>query len=182
MDISDAQWNAIKDAFPAEEFRRPGPKGGRHWAHPRDVLDAVFWIMGTGAPWKDLPRHFPAYQTCHRRFTKWCKDKVLEAALQRTIKDLRERGKVDLTEGFIDGSNVGAKKGVLLLVGREGALRPRSWRLQTLGVFLSPQGLQAVKNARRDLRQKQLKRVSARQRRSSSSEIKPTIVTRSTKS
>lgn len=159
MDISDKQWDAIKGAFPKEEFRAPGPQGGRPWSDPRQVLDAILWVLRTGAPWKDLPSRYPAYQTCHRRFAKWCKNKVLEKALRNIIKDLKDRGKVDLTEGFIDGSNVGAKKGVLLSVVQEGALRPRSWRLQTLMVFLSPQGLQAVRNARRDLQEKQLMRV-----------------------
>ena len=153
MDISDKQWAAIKGAFPKEEFRASGPKGGRPWADPRQVLDAILWVLRTGALWKDLPSRYPAYQTCHRRFATRCKNKVLGKALRRIIKD---RGKVDVSEGFIDGSNVGAKKGVLLSVVREGALPPRSWRLQTLMVFLSPQGLQAVRNARRDLRERQL--------------------------
>ncbi len=106
MDISEKQWEAIKGAFPKEEFRAPGPKGGRPWADPRQVLDAILWVLRTGAPWKDLPARYPAYQTCHRRFAKWCKNKVLEKALRNIIKDLKDRGKVDLTEGFIDGSDV----------------------------------------------------------------------------
>jgi transposase len=33
----------------------PGDAGGRPPADHRRVLDAIFWIARTGAPWRDLP-------------------------------------------------------------------------------------------------------------------------------
>ncbi len=38
----------------------------------REVLNGVLWVLGSGAPWHDLPEHYPPYQTCHRRFQGWC--------------------------------------------------------------------------------------------------------------
>ena len=33
-------------------------RGGRPPHNHRRVLDAVFWLMRTGAPWRDLPEEF----------------------------------------------------------------------------------------------------------------------------
>ena len=59
------------------------------------VLNGILWVLRTGAPWHDLPKRYTPYQTCHRRFQRW----------------IEERGGLDLSECFIDGTFVGAKKG-----------------------------------------------------------------------
>lgn len=144
MDLTDEQWEAIRGAFPGEESELPGPKGGRPWRDPRDVVNGVLWVLRTGAPWADLPRRYPPPSTCHRRFQTWSKNGVLHNMLCRLAKDLHERGKVDLTEAYVDGSHSGAKRGALLLESLDAARRPRSWRFQTALVFLSPSGLRVV--------------------------------------
>jgi len=53
-------------------------------------------------------------------------------------EDLRERGKLDLREAFIDGTFAPAKKGAVPLVKPNVARAPRSLQWQTLLVFLSP--------------------------------------------
>jgi hypothetical protein len=58
----------------------------------------------------DLPRRYPP-QTCHRRFQKRVKEGVLEAVLRGLAEDLRTRGKLDLTEAYVDGSHAGVKRG-----------------------------------------------------------------------
>jgi hypothetical protein len=47
-------------------------------------------------------------------------------------QDLAERGKIDITEAFIDGTFVPAKKWVLLSARQSAAKAPRSWPSQTL--------------------------------------------------
>jgi transposase len=61
--------------------------------------------------WQDLPERFPPYQTCHRRFQEWVRDGKLKKVLEILAQDLLERGKLDLSETFIDGTFVSAKKG-----------------------------------------------------------------------
>jgi transposase len=46
------------------------------------VLNGVFWVLGTGAQWRELPEKYPPYQTCHRRFQQWVRDGKLEEALR----------------------------------------------------------------------------------------------------
>ncbi len=98
----------------------------------------MLWILRTGAQWGDLPGRYPPYQTCHRRYQQWVDEGVMERMLRALAEDLRDRGKLDLTEGFIDGTHAGAKKGGLALEKLVAGRPPRSWQSQTAMVFLSP--------------------------------------------
>ena len=102
------------------------------------VLNGVLWVLRTGAPWADLPSRYPPYQTCHRRFRLWQRSGRLDRLLERLAADLRDRGKIDLTEAFVDATFAGAKKGALRSVQRAVARAPKSWRSATAMVFLSP--------------------------------------------
>ena len=137
MDITNEQWTIIAPLLPA---RPKGPRGqGRPPAHDqRDILNGILWVLRTGAPWKDMPKRYPPYQTCHRWLQQWRKAGVFDSVLRALAKDLRERGKLDLREAFVDGTFAPAKKGAPLLVKPSAARAPRSWQWQTLLVFLSP--------------------------------------------
>jgi transposase len=149
VDLTDQQWDAIERCFPVEELKRTTNRGGRPFKEIRSVVDGVLWVLRTGAPWADLPRRYPPYQTCHRRFQTWVDDKTLECVLRRLAEDLRDRGKLDLTEAFVDGSHAGAKRGALSLGSLAAAKRPRSWQWQTALAFLSPWGLRVVSEMNR---------------------------------
>ena len=149
MDLTEKQWEAIREYVPAEELKGTTEQGGRPWREPRDVVNAILWVMRTGAPWADLPPRYPPYQTCHRRFQKWQRNGVLDKILRHLAMDLHRRGKLDLTEAFIDGTHAGAKKGAFSLEKLAAATRPRSWQWQTAMVFLSPSGLRVVSDMKR---------------------------------
>ena len=68
MDLTDAQWAVLEPLF---RPKRRDDRRGRPWQDTRAVLNGVFWVLRTGAPWHDLPRRYPPYQTCHRRFQQW---------------------------------------------------------------------------------------------------------------
>src|SRR6185295_1609865 len=135
MDLTDAQWTILEPVF---RYRRRPDGRGRPPHDPRAVLNGVLWVLRTGAPWHDLPRRYPPYQTCHRRFQAWQRTGVLERVLQGLAEDLRDRGKLDLSEGFIDASFSSAKKGAPPLALLAAVKAARSWRLATAMVFLSP--------------------------------------------
>lgn len=149
MDITDDQWAAVRLHLPPAELSPPGKRGGRPWIDARGVLNGVLWILRTGAPWADLPPRYPPYQTCHRRFQQWAKAGVLDAILRAIAEDLHERGKLDLTEAYVDGTHAGAKGGALRLDALAVATRPRSWQWQTVMVFLSRPGLRMVRDMKR---------------------------------
>jgi transposase len=37
----------------------------------RRVLNGIFWVLRSGAPWRDLPDNFGPYTTCYNRFVRW---------------------------------------------------------------------------------------------------------------
>ena len=142
MELSKKQWEIVSPYLPEKDLQQQGK--GRPRADSRAILEGILWIMRTGAPWKDLPKRYPPYQTCHRRFQEWVESGVLEAIIQSLVRDLEERGAIDLSEVFIDGSFAAAKKGVLELVKRSAAKGPRSWQSRTVTVFLSAYPLEVL--------------------------------------
>jgi transposase len=55
LDLTDEQWAAIRGVIPGPE-KLCTMETVRD---PRDVLNALLWILSTGAPWADLPRRYP---------------------------------------------------------------------------------------------------------------------------
>jgi transposase len=136
MDLTNEQWQRIAKYIPKPKAQ-PG-KSGRPTQNLRAVLNGILWILRTGTPWADLPRRYPPKSTCHRRFQEWTKSGVFAKILMALARDLRERGNIDMSEGFIDGSFAPAKKGAMVWVKPKWAKEPKLWALQTLAVFLSP--------------------------------------------
>src|SRR3970040_190343 len=147
MDLTDAQWAILEPLFRPK--KRPDGRG-RPWKEARAVLNGVLWILRTGAPWHDLPSRYPPYQTCHRRFQQWRREGTLTRVLTALAKDLRDRGKLDLSEIFIDASFSSAKKGALLSARLAEEKAVKSWRSQTAMVFLSPAASPALRRMKQN--------------------------------
>ncbi len=145
-DLTDAQW-AVLDPLVPEPVRRKDGRG-RPWKPRRDVLNGILYILRTGAAWADLPERYPPYQTCHRRFQQWVRSGVMRGVLEALAEDLRVSGGFDLREAFIDGTFAPAKRGALVSGKPSGARGPRSWRLQTALVFLSPFARKALRRTK----------------------------------
>jgi transposase len=135
-ELTDEQWAVLAPLIP--EPPRREDKRGRPWRDTREVMNAVFWILRSGARWQDLPDRFPPYQPCHRRFQQWARDGTLRRVLEALAEDLRERGEVDLSECVSDGTFVSANKGGGPSVRLSGARARSSWWRQTMLVFHSP--------------------------------------------
>ena len=140
MDVTNEQWEIISRILP-ESKSAPGKKG-RPSQDKRQVLNGVIWICRTGAQWNELPDKYPPYQTCHRYFQKWVDVGVWDKVLWEVARDLKDRGKIDITECFIDGTFASAKKGGLILEKLRKVKAQRSWQSLTLLVYLSPYGPQ----------------------------------------
>ena len=111
MELTDTQWLKLEPLIPKPKTR--ADRRGRPWKSARLVMDAIVWILRTGAPWRYLPDCYPSYQTCHRRFQQWVKEGTLRRVIERLVADL-EVGIKD--ESFIDGTYAGAKKGAVVWV------------------------------------------------------------------
>jgi len=109
MRLSDEQWELIREHFPEENIA--DGRAGRKPVPTRRVLDAVLWILNTGAQWHMLPQSYPNYKTVHRRFQHWCRNEVLRNVLTSLANKLREQGDIDERESFIDATFASAKGG-----------------------------------------------------------------------
>jgi transposase len=63
-ELADYEWVAIKPMLPNK------PRGVSR-VNDRRVLDGIFWVLRSGAPWRDLPEAFGPYTTCYNRFVRW---------------------------------------------------------------------------------------------------------------
>jgi transposase len=109
MDLTEEQWKVVKEFIPQDAVRED--RRGRPWSDRRRAFNGILWILRTGAPWQDLPERYGAYQTVHRRFQHWRKQGVIDAVLRGLARDLHERGGLDLSECFLDGSFAAARPG-----------------------------------------------------------------------
>ncbi|MEM5449389.1 transposase [Paraburkholderia sp. BR14263] len=81
-DITDEEWQRVMLLLP--ELRPRTELRGRPLANTRSVLNGVLWVMYSGANWSAMPRRYPSYQTCHRRFKTW----HYNGALKRVMGEL----------------------------------------------------------------------------------------------
>ena len=63
-ELTDYEWHTIKPFLPNK------PRGVRR-VNDRRVLNGIFWVLRSGAPWRDLPESFGPYTTCYNRFIRW---------------------------------------------------------------------------------------------------------------
>lgn len=78
-ELKQWQWEKIKALLP------PG-KGYGHTGRPtersdRQMLNGMLWILGTGAPWRDLPSRYGPWQSVYSRFKRWRNTGVFERIL-----------------------------------------------------------------------------------------------------
>ena len=81
-DISDAFWEKLAPHL-------PGRKGtpGVTAKDNRLFINAVFWILRTGSPWRDLPPDYGKWKNAHRRFCRWRDKGVWEKLLELLVDE-----------------------------------------------------------------------------------------------
>src|SRR5260370_8269736 len=63
-ELSDYEWTAIKPMLPNK------PRGVRR-VNDHRVLNGIFWVLRSGAPWRHLPETYGPRTTCYDRFVRW---------------------------------------------------------------------------------------------------------------
>ena len=68
-DLSDRQWDCIKDLIP------PAKTGGRpRIVDPRQVINAILHVVVRGIQWRMLPKDYPTWKTVYHYFRMWRDD------------------------------------------------------------------------------------------------------------
>ena len=120
-EVTDEQWAKIGPLLPPERGRKARPARNN-----RVMVNAMLWILRTGAPWRDLPSYYPPWKSVHCRFSRWAKQGIWQGALGHLTTAADK-------EGFlIDGTIVrahqdahGARKGGRSRSGVHAEDRPR---------------------------------------------------------
>lgn len=102
--MSDAEWELIADIFPEPAAT------GRPPRDPRELLDAIFWIVRTGAPWRDVPSEFGAWKTVYNHFDRWNSDGTLDEIRKRLLSQFVDEDEIDSQLWCIDGTIVRAAR------------------------------------------------------------------------
>ncbi len=128
-ELTNDQWARLAPQRPKRSRVGRPPK-----AH-RLILNALYWLLRTGAPWRDLPERFGPWQTVYSRFRRWRLAGIFDQVLAALQAEADAAGRRDWTLHFVDGSVVrahqhaaGAKKGVAIkpLDGAAAASAPSS--------------------------------------------------------
>lgn len=64
-DMSEAEFALIAPLLPAPKKRGRKPTDAQH------ILNAIFYMIRCGCPWRLLPKDFPPYTTVQNRFYAW---------------------------------------------------------------------------------------------------------------
>jgi transposase len=118
-DLTDVEWSVIEPVLPKG---RPGPRR----KEDRRVLNGVFWVLRTGAPWRDLPERYGPYTTAYNRFNRWRKAGVWDRLMDAVTK--AHDGKVQMIDSSIVRVHQhasGVKKRVEIVVLGEAAAASR---------------------------------------------------------
>jgi transposase len=131
-DLTDFEWRVIEPLLPDK------PRGVPR-VDDRRVLNRIFWVLRSGAPWRDLPECYGPRTTCYNRFVRWRKagvwDRMMDAITAAHNGDIQ----------MIDSTSVrahqqaAAKRGVQITVSVDHAAvsRPRSTSSSTRKVSRS---------------------------------------------
>lgn len=106
-DIPDDTWTIIQPFLPAESA---SPRAGRPWAEHRTIINGMFWVLCSGAPWRDLPERYGPWKTVYNRFNRWSKSGVINIIFNKLLSALDAHGFVDWSATALDGSNIRALK------------------------------------------------------------------------
>ena len=103
-ELTEEQYDLIGDLLPCN-----GKRGGQ-WNDHRATLNGIFWILHTGAQWREMPERYGKWQSVYDRFVRWRRDGTLDAILHRLQMRLDEAGRIDWDLWCIDGTNVRASR------------------------------------------------------------------------
>ena len=109
-DLTDFEWRVIAPLLPNKS--RGVPR-----VDDRRVLNGIFWVLRSGAPWRDLPDRYGPRTTCYNRFVRWRKagvwDRLMDAVSAAHDGQIQMIGSTSVRAHQQAAT---AKKGVQILV------------------------------------------------------------------
>jgi len=83
-DLTDDEWRVVSPLIP------PAKPGGRpRRVDPREILNAIRYLLRSGGAWRLLPHEFPPWPTVYAYFRRWEADGTWERLAGALRRDLR---------------------------------------------------------------------------------------------
>ena len=101
-ELTDEQFERIEEALPEVDGR------GRLYEDHRKVVNGIFWILRSGAPWRDLPERYSSWRAAHGRFRRWAENGTLQSAAWKLQGELDAEGHIDWEQFNVDSTTIRA--------------------------------------------------------------------------
>jgi transposase len=73
-------------------------------------VNGIFWVLRSGAPWRDLPERYGSWKTVYDRFRRWAEDGTLQSIVEKLQGELDAEGRIDWEQFNVDGTTVPASR------------------------------------------------------------------------
>jgi transposase len=103
-ELSDEAFGLVSDLLPAN-----GRRGGQ-WHDHRTALNGIFWLLHSGAQWRELPERYGPWQTVYWRYNRWRRDGTIDRMLERLQLRLDADGRIDVDLWCIDATQIRASR------------------------------------------------------------------------
>src|SRR5471032_1787590 len=130
FDLSDEDWALLEPLMPQAR------KSAR--ADDRRIMNAIFYVLRTGMPWRDLPERYGPYTTAYNRFNRWSRRGIWKRVFDQLA--LKSRDSLYL----IDSTIVKAHRAA------SGAKGGRKIRRSASAVAAGPQKFMRLSTAKAD--------------------------------
>lgn len=118
-ELSDSQFELIKDLLPTNDPHH----SGHPWSDHHRMLNGMFWVLYSGAQWREMPERYGHWNSVYCRFRRWQKDGTIEKMLQRLHLKLDEEGYIDQDLWCVDATLIRASRSAAGASGKKNQLR-----------------------------------------------------------
>ena len=85
--LTAEQWEGMAPLLPSTS-----KKGGRPRKPDRAIVEAMLWILRTGAPWRALPSAYGPWASVYTRFSRWSASGVLARLFEALSRERDDEG------------------------------------------------------------------------------------------